>query len=252
MMPRVHLDPRAIIRTMTVALIVLCVGHLLTQYAKYRLGVPHAYGLVPLFDMDVETNLPSLFAGLQLLFCSLALALIGSVRRQMNDPYARHWLILSVIFLMLAVDELVGIHELTIRMGWDFAPSLASGAFFFAWVIPALVLVGVVALCYVRFVFSYLPPVTRRRTVVGAALFVGGALGVEMFEGRHVQVHGMQNLTMGLYVFFEETMEKAGILVFLSGLLEYLRSSIGGFLVDVTGTKNEEELDARSSVEIQH
>jgi hypothetical protein len=232
LMLQVRLNPRLLLRTLTAILILLIVGHLLSQISKHVLGVPYAYGLVELFDMDVEANFPTFFSGFQLLLCGLLLALIGAGRRHLNDPFARHWQVLAVIFLLLALDEMVSMHELTIRMGWEFAPSLANGIFYWIWVVPASVFVVFVAVSYARFVFSYLPAVTRRRTIFGAALFVGGALGVEMFEARHVQQHGMENLTMGFYVLVEESMEKVGILVFLSGILDYLRSS-GGVAVEV-------------------
>lgn len=55
-------------------------------------------------------------------------------------------------------------------------------------------------------------------------LFLGGAVGVESFEGRYAEQHGSDNIGFSLYVFVEEGMEMTGILVFVRGLLGYLRS----------------------------
>lgn len=238
-MVRIRLHPRLVVRTFGAGIAVLCVGHLLSQLAKYQLGVAFAYGLVDLFDMDVEGSLPTFFAGFQLLVCSLVLALIGLVRREAGDSFARHWLALSVMFLLLAIDELVSVHELSHRVGWELAPSFTTGIFHWIWIIPGSLLVLVVAISFARFVFSSLPPLTRDRTIIGAALFVGGAIGVEMLEARHVHQNGMENLTMGIYVLVEEALEKVGILVFLSGILDYLRVAVVSFVVDAGSVEDE-------------
>lgn len=49
----------------------------------------------------------------------------------------------------------------------------------------------------------------------------------------HVEQHGMENLTMGIFVLFEESLEKIGILIFLSGILDHLRTTIGRVAIDV-------------------
>ncbi len=229
----VRFDTRAVILPFSVLIVVLVLAHLLSQIAKFRFGIPGAYGLVDLFDMDVEANFPTYFAGVQLLVCALVLMLIGLVRRQANDRFAMHWLLLALIFLLISADELASIHELSIRLGREFAPAFATGIFYWIWIIPGALLVLLVGLMYAQFVFSYLPARTRNRTIVGAALFVGGALVVEMFEARHVEQHGMENLTMGIFVLFEESLEKIGILIFLSGILDHLRTTIGRVAIDV-------------------
>jgi hypothetical protein len=229
----IRFDTRTVVLPFSVLIVVLGLAHLLSQIAKFRFGIPGAYGLVDLFDMDVEANFPTYFAGVQLLVCALVLMLIGLVRRQAKDRFAMHWLVLALIFLLISADELVSIHELSIRLGREFAPAFATGIFYWIWIVPGSLLVLLVAFTYARFVFSYLPAQTRNRTIIGAALFVGGALVVEMFEARHVEQHGMENLTMGIFVFFEESLEKVGILIFLSGILDYLRTVIGSVAIDV-------------------
>src|SRR5690606_41162751 len=83
----------------------LAIAHVATQSARYHAGMPELYGLVRLFDMGVEANLPTFFSAFQLLVVSLLLAIIGLARRQQGDAAAPQWLLLALIFLLLAMDE---------------------------------------------------------------------------------------------------------------------------------------------------
>jgi hypothetical protein len=210
-----------------VAIAVLATAHVLFQWIRYDLGMPEFYGLVRLFDMGVEANLPTFFSAFQLLIVCLLLVVVGLTMRQRRDRYARHWLVLALIFFLLAADEMAEVHEMTIRPIREIAPWLVTGLFYWAWVIPAAILVAVVAFSYAKFVFAYLPPDLRKATLIGAAIFVGGAVGVEMPEAMFAQVNGIENFTYALFVLLEETMEMAGILVFLSGLLRYFSRQVG-------------------------
>ena len=218
------------------AIAVFALAHLSFQWIRYGLGLPEFYGLVRLFDMGVEANLPTFFSSFQLLVVSMLLTVVWLAMRQRGDSYARHWLFLALIFFLLAADEMAEIHEMSIRPIRELAPGLVTGLFFWAWVIPAGVLVVVVSLSYARFVFSYLPPDMRKATVIGAAIFVGGAIGVEMPEAMFAEKHGLDNLTYQMFVLVEETMEMAGILIFLSGLLRFMGEHVGVVSIQVASS----------------
>lgn len=228
----VRLDARAIVRCLAIAIGMLASAHLITQVLKYRAGLPEVYGLVPLFDMGEENNLPTFFSGGQLLLCALLLYLIARTRAGRHPVDFRYWAMLALIFFWLAADEMASMHELAIRPVAEWMPGRTTGFLHWGWVVPGSLLVIIVAIAYARFVLK-LPASTRNRTIVGAALFVGGAIGVEMPEAAHVEQHGMENLTYGLFVLVEETLEMAGILVFLSGLLIYVRDHVGRLEVTV-------------------
>ena len=230
---RVDLHARWITRALATTIVVLAIAHLAFQAVRHLGGIPSLYGLVDQFDMGMEANLPTYFSSMQLLFVAFLLLVIGLLRRQADDRYARHWLWLALIFLLLSVDEMSEIHEMTIRPIRELAPGLVTGLLYWAWVIPAMALVVVVAACYARFVFGYLPPYLRNATLLGAAVFVGGAVGVEMPEAAFVEVHGMDNFTYALFVVVEEVMEMVGIFIFLSGLLRYMGSELGAFSLRV-------------------
>lgn len=230
---QVKLHAGWITRSCGLAIIVLATAHLALQSIAYHLGLPGMYGLVRLFDMGVEGNLPTFFSCVQLLVVSLVLMVIGLSRRQAADPFARHWLFLALIFLLLAADEMAEMHEMSIRPIRELVPWLATGVFYWAWVLPGALFVLLVGFSYARFVFRYLPQDMKRATLVGGSLFVGGAIGVEMPEAMFAQRNGIENFTYSLFVLVEETMEMTGILVFLSGLLRYVSREVGVVALEV-------------------
>jgi hypothetical protein len=181
-------------------------------------GYGTMHGLVRFFDVDQENNLPTWYAAATLLFSSLLLALISAA-----EPYRkRTWLGLSAIFLALSVDEVASFHEIFI------APIRgvlgASGVLYFAWVLPAAVLVAVVATMYARWFFS-LPARTRMLAAGAGVLFVGGALGVEMIGGLLVSRGEGDAFSYTVAATFEETLEMTGVLVWISTLLDYAKTN---------------------------
>ena len=248
---RVRLPAAWVVRFLALSIALLAVAHVVMQSVRYHVGFYEFYGLVRLFDMGVEANLPTAFSILQLLLASVLLAVIGVVRREEEDARATQWLLLGLIFLLLAVDEAAQIHELSVRPFRDFAPWLATGMFYWAWVLPAMVLMAYVAWRFAGFVFNYLPADTRRHTVAGAVLFVGGAVGVEMPEARYVEQHGMDNFVYGMFVLVEEVLEMTGVLVFLTGVMKYCSRYVGVAHLEVSMATAEARKPAGSLLDSQ-
>ncbi len=230
--PLLALDDRRINATLATLIAVLALCYAATQLIRFRLGTPEVYGLVPLFDLGAENNLPTFFSGLLLLACALALFTL-SRGVALERPTSRRWLGLAIVCFLLAADEVASLHELTTRPMRELAPSLMSGLLYWGWVVPGLVLVTLMVCIYARFILG-LPAPVRNRAMLGAALFVIGAIGVEMPEARHVESHGMENLTYSAYVLVEEVLEMTGVLVVLSGLLVHLRAQVGPMTLAVT------------------
>lgn len=56
---------------------------------------------------------------------------------------------------------------------------------------------------------------------MAATLYLGGAIGVEMAGGRYAELHGTNNWTYSMIVTVEESLEIAGLIVFIWALLKY-------------------------------
>jgi hypothetical protein len=168
-------------------------------------------------NVDREINVPTLFSALLLFACAVLLAQIARSRR--GERYAWHWWILAGVFLFLALDEAVKIHErigILLHLQYN-----TSGIFRWAWVIPYGAAIVLLTAAYLGF-FLHLPARTRSLFFAAAALFIGGALGVEMIQARHFEsVSGEPDLFYYSLVTVEEFLEMTGAIVFIHALFEY-------------------------------
>jgi hypothetical protein len=95
-----------------------------------------------------------------------------------------------------------------------------GGALHFGWVVPAGIFVAILGLSLLGFL-SRLPPSIRWRMLTSAALFIGGAMGIELILGWWTDSEGSDNLIYAMIDWVEETLELSGIGLFLYTLLIY-------------------------------
>ncbi|MCA9524434.1 MAG: hypothetical protein KC609_25885 [Myxococcales bacterium] len=174
---------------------------------------PLSLRVVRFLSLSAEGNLPTWYASSLLLVAALLLVAIArSARRDATET--AHWWVLALGFFYISLDEAVEIHE-----GWsDYISS--SGIAYFGWVIPAAVIVVLVALAYVPFL-RRLPRWARLGFLVSGAIYVGGALLMELPLGAWTELHGTDNLTYALLDWVEETLELVGVSLFLIYLERY-------------------------------
>ncbi|MEZ5912004.1 MAG: hypothetical protein R3D84_07095 [Paracoccaceae bacterium] len=169
-------------------------------------------------NMDKEDSIPTWFNVTILAVNMLLLGVTYFVSRTRADGLTRGWLSLTAIFAFLSLDEMVRIHE---RVGevihdkWQ-----PGGAFGFAWVIPGSIAVVILGFAFLGFLRS-LPPRTMWLILLAGAIYVGGAIGVEMIEAyvldRTQSVGWFQTI-----VLLEEGMEMWGQALLCYTLLDYL------------------------------
>jgi hypothetical protein len=179
------------------------------------------YGLILLFDIDAEYNIPTFFSMLLLLFAALLLAVITILERKRTGSHVFHWTILSFGFLVMAIDEVVCIHERLVNPLRRLLGPNNPGIFNFAWVIPGIALVLVLALFFLKF-WLRLPTKTRLTFLMAAAIYIGGCIGFELIGGHYAKLHGIHNLAYSMLTTVEESLEMAGVIFFIWGLLVYL------------------------------
>lgn len=188
---------------------------LLVELAAYTVGLP--LGLLAFFSLSYEANFPTWIASVLLFACSAALSAIAS-ELSPGAAFRRHWWILALGFAYMSLDEAVELHEHAHLLVDPFVDS--GGLFHFSWVIPAAIVVAMLALAYFPFV-RHLEPVARRRFVLAGMLYVGGAVAMELPLGLWTESYGSDNLGYGLIDWFEETLELVGAGVFLWALLAF-------------------------------
>ena len=81
---------------------------------------------------------------------------------------------------------------------------------------------------YLRFVWK-LPKEARNRFIVAGALYLAGALGVEMYGAREAELHGTATITYSVLYMIEELLEMLGVVLFVYALLCHLARGAGRF-----------------------
>jgi hypothetical protein len=175
--------------------------------------------VVRLAWFDGEGNIPAWYSASLLLLCSVLLAAIACAERERRGGHIVHWLVLSLIFAFLSLDETAQLHELSIRPLQDLFG--ATGFLHYAWIIPAGLCVALFLSAYLSFL-AKLPARTRRLFLTAGAIFVGGAIGIEALSGNQASLHGEENLTYHLIITLEELFEMAGLVLFIYALLDYI------------------------------
>lgn len=215
-----------ITRAFSAAAALLVMIHVGWKVFTYLTGHDYVHGLIKLFNLDVERNVPTVFSTLLLLSAAALLFHIRRHERLRDSRDVARWTVLAIGFGYMAIDEIGHLHELLIRPGRELLGDRAFGPFYYAWVIPASAIVLVLAAYFLGFL-QRLPAPTRLGFTLGGLLFVGGAVGLEMLEGRHDELYGERNLTYQAYVTLEEAMEMAGVIVFIHALLGYINQYLG-------------------------
>ncbi|MCS6306131.1 MAG: hypothetical protein H8K07_21080 [Nitrospira sp.] len=218
---KIWLSRRTIVRVLTATACFLLIASIAGQVLKYGFGHKSAYGLTPLFYVDKEGNIPTFFSGILLLLASLLLAFITVLKRASQDAYSRHWAILSLILLYMAVDETCHLHEMLHRPGKWMLGQHAHGIFTYAWIIFGIAMVAAVALSYFKF-FLRLPPQAQRQFFTATAVFLSGAIGMELVESYYHGLYGDQTFLYSMFATVEEGLEMAGVIIFNNALMTYL------------------------------
>lgn len=181
--------------------------------------------LMTFFYVDREFNVPTYFSSMILLIAAVLLGYIFLLKYQRKDDYSFYWAVLGLGFLAMSVDEFVDFHgkiDLSSQGDGDL-----SQWFHYSWVIAGLVVVAVVGLFFLRFLFN-LEAKTRNRFLIAGALYVFGAIGMEIIAGFvTVQYGGKENFFYAILSHLEEILEMVGVSYFIYALLCYLSTQRG-------------------------
>ncbi|MCC7091136.1 MAG: hypothetical protein IT524_04115 [Nitrosomonas sp.] len=219
---QISFNPATIVRILVAIALLLLVANMGGQLLRFSFGEDDAYlrKLILLFHFDHEGNIPTYFSLLLILFVATLLALIAELNRKQMHPHVSKWMTLSMGFLYIAFDEAFQIHE---KLIWPFQSLIGEdnlGVFYFAWVIPATFIVIMLGLFFLKFLL-YLSFTERSRFLIAAAIYLGGALGMELIGGRHVELYGEENWGYSLITTLEEGFEISGLIFFIWALLKY-------------------------------
>lgn len=218
---RLNLQPDKVCKILLVTVMVLIFANILSHAGAFILNqYSDANYSGRLFPLDEESNLPTFYSAFSLGFCSILLAIIASYQQKNNSRHTKHWKFLSLLFCLLAIDEIAMMREILSVLR---EPLNAGGIFYFTLVIPAFIFLIIFTLTFISF-FKSLPSRIKTLFMLSGIIYVAGAIGVEMIGGYHSEIYGENNFTYGMITTIEESLEMMGILVFIYSLLFYLQT----------------------------
>ena len=227
--PALVLRPKLVLRVLTSVVIALGVINVLIAILRYRLTFD-SYNYInilnTIFSLDREQNVPTYFSSAILLLAALLLLFIFSLKRPETGTARRYWGPLAVIFVLLSMEEYIGLHELSSDSLRDFT-GLGTGRtswLYYAWVLPAFVAAAAIGLYFLKFLFK-LPIVTRRRFFWSGIMYVVATMGLELFGGHLMTTVGRASFPFALAATVEEMLEMFAISYFIFALLDYLKQN---------------------------
>src|SRR5215210_5505873 len=248
---------KTIVRAIIIAVLLITLASLAARFALYMWGEEEFLQPLRILDVGEERSIPTWFESIQFLLCSILLAVVTVAKKQRDDRYSSRWSVLSIIFLILSLDEVASIHEAigaqSERLLHNTTGFNASGAISFFWVVPGTIFVVIVLLAYLRFLAD-LPRSTRRMFLFAGVLFVLGALGLEMLTAQVMSSSGsiadwvasssggmvgpesasaIPKILKGLQTCVEEMFEMLGLTAFVYALLAYIDSYVEDISVRV-------------------
>jgi hypothetical protein len=222
MIRTVRIKPATVALALAALSVILCLlsilGRLLTETIEDP-ALSEVFKAMLIFDVNRERSVATWFSSFILLLCALSVGIIASAMLAQRRPYRRLWAGLALLFLGMSIEEIAGIHESLSRPISAFVPR--EGFLYFGWTLAGLVVVAVVVVVYFRF-WLHLDSRTRWLLALGAALYLGGAVGLEMVSGPIYTMHGVASLEYALINTFEELGEMLGAVVMLYAMLAYI------------------------------
>lgn len=164
-----------------------------------------------LFDVDEENNIPTWYSSIALFLAALLLFLLARGKSDNRDPFSIYWIGLSAGFLLLSLDEMAGLHESLNTVTES------------SWALYGAVVVIIVAIAYLRFLY-HLPTRTAVQFILSGAVFLGGAIGVELYTEPYLHNDALDTLAYNLWTPVEEGMEMFGVILFINALLTYMHA----------------------------
>lgn len=215
-MKRVTIRATTVGRVLAAIIGLLLVVFLAVLAARLELGMGQVYGLKPRFDVGREGNIPTFYSALALVLAGALLLFIARLKFDEGDRHRWGWLGLGLGFLFMALDEAARIHELAYKLPGSNPNSSVPLAF-----VAFAVLLLIIGTVFLRFLL-HLDRKHRRRFLLSAALFIGGAIGVEFITAVTIGGSTVANWPATLFHGLEEGLEMAGVALFIVSLLRYL------------------------------
>jgi len=217
----IQLTPRWVLRVLLTISAALVALYLMGLLLKYGFGRDYALGFVPMFDINGEQNVPTLFSSM-LLIGAGGLCYFAS---HMSIRWRWQWLFMAFVFIILGIDETFGLHEplffvlrgnrseATAELADKLGGALWSDIY--VWIIIAILLLLVWYWPLIRHVGKRVLTLA----IWSAIVYMAGVVGIDNILVTENEVPEALYLSLSI---IEELCEFVGVSLFIYAVLVYL------------------------------
>lgn len=212
---------------------VIDLGFGLAYLGDYLAGRPSRM-LTGFFDLDREANIPAWYSSIQWFCVALLLGIFANRHVSLSRPKSWPIAALSLVFLVISVDEVAVIHEQIGGLSDRLLPGASRGNIVFSRTGIWMFLLGVPLVVLLLKLILLVRPYFRRapralvKMFLGVAIALVGAIGIEILSNFVTQ--GSANSV--LQVLAEEMWEMLGGTITLWGSYELLQANEFGLKLD--------------------
>lgn len=195
-------------------------------------------------DVNAEASIPTWYAAVTLMSCSVLLAVIAISARRRGRPFPAQWALLSIGFALLSLEEIIGVHSQATKVLRSIISQSDGSSITYALILSALGLVGIVILVAVfgRF-FLHLPRRWRVLFGIGLVTYLIGVIASDAVGDYLRAAVGDTGLPYIVILTLEEALEMIGVLIFIYALLDYVRTYVGVVQIEVRRAEQATEPD---------
>ena len=227
------ISPKSILKFLLALVSLFALAQLCIIAAQQVPGHGRYDELIRIFNLNNESNVPTLFSSINLAISACLLFCIGMMHRRTGTAW-KAWVGLSLVMMFLSIDETASIHE---KFRGPSQAVLGSPAdLYYVWILPYLLAAAILFLAYLKF-FMRLPVRTRFLFFLSGGIFILGAAGLEV-HGNLEQVRQLNTLSYRFGVLMEEILEMLGVVCFIYALTDYAVNKFGSFAVTVAPHKS--------------
>jgi hypothetical protein len=192
------------------------------------------YRIFSLLTVDFQSGLPTFFNALLVLIAFLLLVMVSLHKRNLKSDRVYDWLLLTLAFLVLSLDENPDIHNYFISVISKYGGQGQKFVMTYAWGMPY----GAVALLFVFFLIRFissLPKNIATGFVVSGVIYVYGAIVVATVSSAFLHIRTNHSIWHELAASYEESLEMIGLSLFIYFLLKYIYTEDAS--LDMDGVK---------------
>ncbi|MEJ2003444.1 MAG: hypothetical protein P8X57_00420 [Cyclobacteriaceae bacterium] len=150
-----RISVKPVIRNFFYVVFLLSMMHIILMVLNYGFDWPLYENFAKIFHLNAEQSIPAYFSTILLFISSILLWVIGKVA----DTDSGKWKLLSVLFLMMSVDEMASLHEKLIPLMRSLTGE--NQFFYWGWTIPAALFMIIFGIIFFPF-WKRLPGMTRK------------------------------------------------------------------------------------------